>query len=68
MVLGLKEIQILGEIRTNVDYTIDLLNVRMPIHYVIPRWISYPVFLMYCFYRLQNIETIKFILAGWIVE
>uniref|UniRef100_A0A6V7QRJ1 Acetyl-CoA carboxylase n=1 Tax=Ananas comosus var. bracteatus TaxID=296719 RepID=A0A6V7QRJ1_ANACO len=26
MVLGLKEIQILGEIRTNVDYTIDLLN------------------------------------------
>lgn len=27
MVLGLKEIQIRGEIRTNVDYTIDLLNV-----------------------------------------
>ncbi|GAU24570.1 hypothetical protein TSUD_149110 [Trifolium subterraneum] len=26
MVLGLKEIQIRGEIRTNVDYTIDLLN------------------------------------------
>lgn len=28
MVLGLKEIQIRGEIRTNVDYTIDLLNVN----------------------------------------
>ena len=28
MVLGLKEIQIRGEIRTNVDYTIDLLNVK----------------------------------------
>ena len=28
MVLGLKEIQIRGEIRTNVDYTVDLLNVR----------------------------------------
>lgn len=27
MVLGLKEIQIRGEIHTNVDYTIDLLNV-----------------------------------------
>ncbi|KAF6175732.1 hypothetical protein GIB67_022734 [Kingdonia uniflora] len=27
MVLGLKEIHIRGEIRTNVDYTIDLLNV-----------------------------------------
>ena len=27
MVLGLKEIQIRGEIRTNVDYTVDLLNV-----------------------------------------
>ncbi|KAJ4950118.1 hypothetical protein NE237_026950 [Protea cynaroides] len=27
MVLGLKEIQIRGEIRTNVDYTIDLLHV-----------------------------------------
>lgn len=27
MVLGLKEIQIRGEIRTNVDYTIDLLSV-----------------------------------------
>ncbi|KAI4337725.1 hypothetical protein L6164_016106 [Bauhinia variegata] len=26
MVLGLKEVQIRGEIRTNVDYTIDLLN------------------------------------------
>ncbi|KAG2549530.1 hypothetical protein PVAP13_9KG357200 [Panicum virgatum] len=26
MVLGLKEIQIRGEIRTNVDYTVDLLN------------------------------------------
>lgn len=29
MVLGLKEIQIRGEIRTNVDYSIDLLNVRI---------------------------------------
>jgi len=29
MVLGLKEIQIRGEIRTNVDYTIDLLNVNL---------------------------------------
>ena len=29
MVLGLKEIQIRGEIRTNVDYTIDLLNVSL---------------------------------------
>jgi acetyl-CoA carboxylase/biotin carboxylase 1 len=28
MVLGLKEIQIRGEIRTNVDYTVDLLKVR----------------------------------------
>lgn len=28
MVLGLKEIQIRGEIRTNVDYTIDLLHVK----------------------------------------
>lgn len=28
MVLGLKEIQIRGEIRTNVDYTIDLLHVN----------------------------------------
>lgn len=27
MVLGLKEIQIRGEIRTNVDYSIDLLHV-----------------------------------------
>lgn len=27
MVLGLKEIQIRGEIHTNVDYTIDLLHV-----------------------------------------
>jgi len=27
MVLGLKDIQIRGEIHTNVDYTIDLLNV-----------------------------------------
>ncbi|KAG0449700.1 hypothetical protein HPP92_027132 [Vanilla planifolia] len=26
MILGLKEVQIRGEIRTNVDYTIDLLN------------------------------------------
>ena len=34
MVLGLKEIQIRGEIRTNVDYTIDLLHVRflLPTH------------------------------------
>lgn len=30
MVLGLKEIQIRGEIRTNVDYTIDLLHVKSP--------------------------------------
>lgn len=30
MVLGLKEIQIRGEIRTNVDYTIDLLHVGFP--------------------------------------
>lgn len=30
MVLGLKEIQIRGEIRTNVDYTIDLLHVIFP--------------------------------------
>ena len=29
MVLGLKEIQIRGEIRTNVDYTIDLLHVGL---------------------------------------
>lgn len=29
MVLGLKEIQIRGEIRTNVDYTIDLLHVSV---------------------------------------
>lgn len=29
MVLGLKEIQIRGEIRTNVDYTIDLLHVSI---------------------------------------
>ena len=28
MVLALKEIQIRGEVRTNVDYTIDLLHVR----------------------------------------
>jgi hypothetical protein len=28
MVLGLKEIQIRGEIRTNVDYTINLLHVN----------------------------------------
>lgn len=28
MVLGLKELQIRGEIHTNVDYTIDLLHVR----------------------------------------
>lgn len=28
MVLGLKEIQIRGEIRSNVDYTIDLLHVN----------------------------------------
>lgn len=28
MVLGLKEIQIRGEIRTNVDYSIDLLHVN----------------------------------------
>jgi hypothetical protein len=28
MVLGLKELQIRGEIRTNVDYTIDLLHVN----------------------------------------
>lgn len=28
MVLGLKEIQIRGEIRSNVDYTIDLLHVK----------------------------------------
>ena len=27
MVLGLKELQIRGEIRTNVDYTVDLLHV-----------------------------------------
>lgn len=29
MVLGLKEIHIRGEIRTNVDYTIDLLHVNI---------------------------------------
>jgi len=28
MVLALKEIQIRGGVRTNVDYTIDLLHVR----------------------------------------
>lgn len=33
MVLGLKEIQIRGEIRTNVDYTIDLLHVRFLNHF-----------------------------------
>jgi len=33
MVLGLKEIQIRGEIRTNVDYTIDLLNVNYSHYY-----------------------------------
>ncbi|GFY96498.1 acetyl-CoA carboxylase 1 [Actinidia rufa] len=31
MVLGLKEIQIRGEIRTNVDYTIDLLHITRTI-------------------------------------
>lgn len=31
MVLGLKEIQIRGEIRTNVDYSIDLLHVNFTI-------------------------------------
>ena len=30
MVLGLKEIQIRGEVRTNVDYSIDLLHVNFP--------------------------------------
>ena len=34
MVLGLKEIQIRGEIRTNVDYTIDLLHVRAFIQFL----------------------------------
>lgn len=37
MVLGLKEIQIRGEIRTNVDYTIDLLHVRFSdsVHFIV---------------------------------
>ena len=33
MVLGLKELQIRGEIRTNVDYTVDLLHVIS-----LPKW------------------------------
>jgi hypothetical protein len=36
MVLGLKEIQIRGEIRTNVDYTIDLLHVNFSL-------VDYPI-------------------------
>jgi len=43
MVLGLKEIQIRGEIRTNVDYTIDLLNVN---HYHDDKLVLWQVFIM----------------------
>jgi len=43
MVLGLKDIQIRGEVHTNVDYTIDLLNVSFWVmlqHSYIQNWIQ----------------------------
>jgi len=43
MVLALKEIQIRGDIRTNVDYTIDLLHVC----FLLPTYKSYTVTVMY---------------------
>lgn len=71
MVLGLKEIQIRGEIRTNVDYTIDLLNVNY----------SHNDKLLYkkCLesrsdistifdLRLQTTEKTRFTQDGWTVE
>lgn len=78
MVLGLKEIQIRGEIRTNVDYTIDLLHVsffnflRAALSSLVPKPIDKPIdgsfnnFKSLC--RLQIIERIKYIQAGWTVE
>lgn len=44
MVLGLKEIQIRGEIRTNVDYTIDLLNVSYSGFHILQRNHANPCF------------------------
>ena len=38
MALALKEIQIRGEIHSNVDYTVDLLNVRNINHLLNPRF------------------------------
>lgn len=75
MVLGLKEIQIRGEIRTNVDYTIDLLHVKFSL-------VDYPILsilgkkernkcklrVVQMVYRLQITEKIKSTPAGWIVE
>lgn len=60
MVLGLKEIQIRGEIRTNVDYTIDLLNVNyshMMTNYCARRLLNTQVTLVQCLisgFRLQR--------------
>jgi hypothetical protein len=38
MSLALKEIQIRGEIHSNVDYTVDLLNVRNIDHLLNPHF------------------------------
>lgn len=53
MVLGLKEIQIRGEIRTNVDYTIDLLHVSLRLKEVHNQLYSSVISLHYVRHFLQ---------------
>lgn len=53
MVLGLKEIQIRGEVRTNVDYTIDLLHVIFLICWF---WFHYVAIL---FFNSKQMSKIK---------
>lgn len=73
MVLGLKEIQIRGEIHTNVDYTIDLLHVSSCISLFKKKILGSPIYisftiLTYYLFRLRNTGTIRSTQVGWIAE
>lgn len=81
MVLGLKEIQIRGEIRTNVDYTIDLLHVnchlltiqscpslKTTVKKSSERKKYKLLTLVKILCRLQITEKIRSTLVGWTVE
>jgi len=50
MALALKEIQIRGEIHSNVDYTVDLLNVRSVNHLLKPPFPFVGIILSLCFF------------------